>query len=115
MPSEKTGTTPPLASRPASGAALRLDEALAAAPVLRRLGERMGQSSACLEAVRPLLPPGLRPAVQAGPIEDGVWCLIVPTPAAAGKIRQMLPLLLERLQSVPLPVCAIRLATRRER
>lgn len=94
---------------------MRLDEALAAAPALRQLSERLGQSSACLDVVRPLLPEGLRSLVQAGPIEDGVWCLLVPTPAAAAKIRQLQPILLEHLQSARLPVRTIRLATRRNR
>ena len=102
--------------RPAPACGARaLGEALADAPVLRELGTRIAQSSACLDLVRPLLPASLRPLVRAGPIGDGVWCLLVPGPAAAAKIRQLLPALLERLAAAGQPVQTIRLSVPRRR
>ena len=35
-----------------------------------------------------LIPPAMRPAVQAGPAEGDVWCLLVKGSAAAAKLRQ---------------------------
>lgn len=46
-----------------------------------------------------LIPPELRPAVQAGPVEGGTWCLLVQGSAAAAKLRQLVPLLQTRLKS----------------
>lgn len=83
--------------------------------MLRELGARIDQSAACLERVRPLLPAQLQPLVRAGPIEDGVWCLLVPGPAAAAKIRQLLPTLVQHLGTARLGVHTIRLSVPRGR
>ncbi|HMN19878.1 MAG TPA: DciA family protein [Ottowia sp.] len=99
--------------RPAS--AVPLGQALAQAPVLRELGARISQSADCLEQVRPLLPASLRTLVRPGPIEDGVWCLLVPGPAAAAKIRQLLPALVQQLAAAGLGVHTIRLSVPRNR
>lgn len=115
-PTDAPAPPPAPRQRPApSTGSVALDRALANAPVLRELGARLGQSSACLELVRPLLPAGLRSLVRAGPIGDGEWCLLVPGPAAAAKIRQMLPTLVDHLTAAGQPVRSIRLSVPRQR
>lgn len=76
---------------------------------LARLMALARESAERLEAVRPLLPPGLRPLVQAGPIEDSTWCLLVSGNAAAAKLRQLLPLLQSHLADRGWQVTAIRI------
>lgn len=76
---------------------------------LARLLALARESAERLEAVRPLLPPGLGPLVQAGPIEDSTWCLLVSGNAAAAKLRQLLPLLQAHLADRGWQVTAIRL------
>lgn len=85
-----------------------MHQALQRSEVLQQLGERIHQSSARLHAVRHCLPPSLRTQVRAGPIEDQVWCLLVPNSAAAAKLRQLLPTLLEQLATTGLAVRVIR-------
>jgi hypothetical protein len=46
-----------------------------------------------MDAVRPLLPPGLAPFVKPGPVDDSGWTLFATGPAVAAKLRQMRPLL----------------------
>ena len=61
------------------------------------------------EAIRSLLPAPLRSAVQAGPIEEGHWCLLVSSNAVAAKLRQFIPSLQMHLESKGLPVTGIRI------
>lgn len=58
---------------------------------LARLLQRARESRARLEAISPLLPPGLREAVRAGPLDDDGWMLLAAHGSAAAKLRQMLP------------------------
>lgn len=92
---------------------LTIVQALEQAPGLQQLRVQLAQSSACLKAVQPLLPPGLRQSVQAGPIDEQSWCLLVSHQAAAAKIRQLLPALVQALQQAQLPVHHIRIRVRR--
>ncbi|MDP1888161.1 DciA family protein, partial [Polaromonas sp.] len=62
-----------------------------------------------LKAVESLIPEALRPAIQAGPIEDGTWCLLVNSNAAAAKLRLLLPLIQSRLIDKGWKVTSIRL------
>lgn len=78
-------------------------------PTLARLGELARESSKRLRAIAPLLPAGLRDAVQAGPIDGQQWCLIVDNNAVAAKIRQLLPALQAHLRSGGCEVTSIRL------
>ena len=78
-------------------------------PTLARLVDLSAQTSACLRCITSLLPPGLRPGVQAGPLEGQVWCLLVDSTAIAAKLRQLQPLLLERLAREGHDITAIRL------
>lgn len=78
-------------------------------PTLARLIELTGDSVARLKAVESLIPPSLRHAVKAGPIEGPVWCLILDNNAAAAKIRQLLPSLESHLRTKGWDVTSIRL------
>jgi hypothetical protein len=51
----------------------------------------------------------LRASVQAGPIEEGSWCLLVSSNAVAAKLRQLTPALLAHLNHKGLAVLAIRI------
>ena len=81
-------------------------------PTLARLVDLSAQTSACLRCITSLLPPGLRSGVQAGPLEGQVWCLLVDSTAIAAKLRQLQPLLLERLAREGHDITAIRLKVR---
>ncbi len=81
-------------------------------PTLARLVDLSAQSCACLRCITSLLPPGLRSGVQAGPLEGQVWCLLVDSTAIAAKLRQLQPLLLERLAREGHDITAIRLKVR---
>ena len=76
---------------------------------LARLSDLAADSARRLQAIAPLLPPTLRGALRAGPIEDGSWCLLVSSNAVAAKLRQQLPALLAHLRSQRWEVTAIRL------
>lgn len=93
--------------------AIAIDRAVAQAPLLQQLVERGRQSAARLAVIRPLLPPGLRDAVDASALDGDSWCLLVPHHAAAAKLRQLLPLLQDTLQQAGYPVARIRIKIRR--
>ena len=82
-----------------------VEQAVSAAPSLARLASLARESGDRLAAILPLVPAGLRP----GPIEDGVWCLLVPNNAAAAKLRQLAPALQAHLRSGGWQVTSIRL------
>jgi hypothetical protein len=89
--------------------AVPLQQAARESPVLARLAELGQESLARLRAVEPMIPPGIRSGLQAGPIEGGSWCLIVNGNAAAAKLRQMLPALTAHLRSRGHDVQSIRI------
>lgn len=89
--------------------AIPLHQAAGESPALARLVDRVQASSQRLAAIRNLLPAALRASVQAGPIEDGQWCLLVSSNAVAAKLRQLLPSLQLHLQASDLPVVGIRI------
>ena len=70
---------------------------------------RVRDSSDRLAAIRSLLPAPLRASIQAGPIVDGSWCLLVSSNAVAAKLRQLLPALQAHLKSKELDVTSIRI------
>jgi hypothetical protein len=72
------------------------------------LSELIRASSDRLQTIRTLLPAPLRASVQAGPIEDGCWCLLVSSNAVAAKLRQLVPALQAHLSQKGLPVTSIR-------
>jgi hypothetical protein len=77
--------------------AVTLQEAVQASPTLGRLAALCRESSDQLQAVLPLIPPAMRAAVQAGPIEGETWFLLVHGANSAAKLRQLLPLMRLRL------------------
>lgn len=84
-------------------------QASRASPGLSRLLDLARESGERLREAETLIPPLLRPSVQAGPIEGQVWCLLVDTPSAAAKLRQLLPALQAHLRTRGRDVETIRL------
>ena len=78
-------------------------------PTLARLAELSRDSVARLNALDGLIPKALRPAIQAGPIDGDVWCLLLDNNAVAAKVRQLLPALLAHLRVKGWEVNSIRL------
>lgn len=86
-----------------------LQQAAEESPTLAALASLARESARRLEAVQSLIPPPLRTAVRAGPIEGTDWCLLVKGNAAAAKLRQLLPVLAGRLREQGWAVDTIRL------
>lgn len=80
-----TASSHPPPGSQAVGAALARHGTLAA------LLQRVRDSRARLAAVQPVLPPGLRDAVGAGPLDDSSWILLAKNAPAAAKLRQCVP------------------------
>ncbi len=89
--------------------AVTFGQAVENSPSLARLTGLVQESNNRLKAIESLIPVALRPAIQAGPIEDGAWCLLVSSNAAAAKVRQLLPLIQSRLIDKGWKVTSIRL------
>jgi hypothetical protein len=84
-------------------------QAIAESNTLSNLLARMDQSKLCLEQILKRIPLGLHTSLEAGPLSDGVWCLLVHNASAVAKLKQLEPLMLGALQAAKLPVTAIRL------
>ena len=89
--------------------ALSIHQAAENAPSLARLTELVQESNDRLKAIESLLPAALRPAIKAGPIDGESWCLLVSGNAAAAKVRQLIPLIQDRLRNKGWKVTSIRL------
>jgi len=85
-----------------------VQQAAEESPVLARLTSLARESTQRLEAIAPLFPAGLLACVKPGPIEGPAWCLLVDGNAAAAKLRQLLPLLLNSLRERGWEVTSIR-------
>ncbi|MDP4300909.1 hypothetical protein [Leptothrix discophora] len=68
-------------------------QALAHCEPLLNLQRRLAEADARMQAIRPLLPPGMLVSVSSGPTEtDGSgWTLLAANPGVAAKLRQLLP------------------------
>ncbi|HWP11818.1 MAG TPA: hypothetical protein VNN06_08355 [Ramlibacter sp.] len=86
-----------------------LQQAAEDSPTLARLAQLARDSGERLEAVELLIPAPLRSTVRAGPIEGPTWCLLVDSNAAAAKLRQVVPALLNRLRDRGWQITSIRL------
>ena len=83
-------------------------------PGLAKLMALQKESKDRLQAIEPLIPDALRPNVQCGPIEEGVWCLLLSNNTTAAKLRQLLPAFEAHLRVNKLEVKSIRLKVRRQ-
>jgi len=88
---------------------ITLQQAAEGSPTLARLAQLARDSGERLEAVEFLIPPPLRAAIKPGPIEGASWCLLVDSNAAAAKLRQVVPALLNRLRDRGWQITSIRL------
>lgn len=70
---------------------------------------RLQRSQACLQAVLPTLPPGLRPHLLAGPWDDQGWTLLTRQAAALTKLRHLKPHMERALQQAGLSVPELRI------
>ena len=86
-----------------------LQQAVQESPTFALLASRVRESSERLQAILSLLPAPLRASVQAGPIEEGAWCLLVSSNAVAAKLRQLVPALQAHLRQKEMPVTTIRI------
>ena len=89
--------------------AMTVHEAVQNSQALGRLAVLIEESSARLKAIESLIPQPLRPFIKAGPIDGDAWCLLVSSNAAAAKLRQLVPLMLEHLVNKGWKVTSIRL------
>ena len=78
------------------------------APTLARLTQLARESGERLRAIESSIPAPLRAAIRPGPIEGTTWCLLVDSNAAAAKLRQLLPVLQRKLNSLGYEVTSIR-------
>ena len=85
-----------------------LQQAAQDSPTLARLSQLARESGEQLQAVESLIPLALRPAIKPGPIDGPSWCLLVDSSAAAAKLRQVLPALLNRLRDRGSQITSIR-------
>lgn len=88
---------------------LSLEQAVDAAPSLAALQQRIRDSQRYLDLVQHLLPASMRPHIQAGPVQDTEWCLLVASAAASTKLRQLVPALQRVLTQNGAQVSAIRI------
>lgn len=89
-----------------------LQQAVNASPALAQVAERVRLSQRMLEVVRPHLPPALRQQVQAGPVEEHSWCLLVSNPAVGTKLKQLTPALLAALRNDGQTITQLRIKVR---
>jgi Dna[CI] antecedent, DciA len=88
---------------------LSIAQAARGSVTLAQLADLAEDSARRLQAITPLLPPALRSALKAGPIEGSSWCLLVSSNAVAAKLRQQIPALVAHLRSKGWEIATIRL------
>jgi hypothetical protein len=86
-----------------------LSDALDASPAMRHLSALVNQSNKRLNSISHLLPKHAKGSIQAGPINDEEWSLLVANAALSAKLRQMLPDLEQELLSCGWPARKIRI------
>jgi hypothetical protein len=88
---------PPGPRTPVPRLSVPLAQALAESPGLGGLLARVRESERRLAAARAALPGTLAAQLNAGPLDDTGWTLLVRSGAAAAKLRQCLPAMQARL------------------
>lgn len=78
-------------------------------PTLARLSQIARESVERFKAIESSIPAALRPCIRPGPIEGTTWCLLVDSNSAAAKLRQLAPVLQQKLSSLGWEVSVIRL------
>jgi hypothetical protein len=86
------------------GRAMSVTQAALGSGVLGPLVRQAQSAQACLAELRSVLPASLLGQVQSGPIQEGVWTLLVGHSAAAAKIRQWVPALQAHVRTRGWPV-----------
>jgi hypothetical protein len=91
--------------------AISAAEALENSVALGQVAKRIAASNHYFAAVKAHLPPALRAAVRAGPLDDKSWCLLVTSSATAAKLKQLLPLLKLQLslQNIEVPLIRVKI------
>jgi hypothetical protein len=84
-------------------------QAITESNTLSQLLARMDQSQNCLKLILERIPLGLHTSVQAGPLTDESWCLLVSNASAVAKLKQLIPMMLAAIQGQGFPVQDIRL------
>jgi hypothetical protein len=87
---------------------LRIEQVLRHSAPLARLRERIDDSKARFEAIRPCLPAALAAHVRPGPVDDTGWSLLAANASVAAKLRQLQPRLEAAVQERGWQVSAIR-------
>jgi len=95
--------------------ALSLLQASQANPTLSRLLAQQHDAELRLQAILPLIPEPLREFVHHGPLEDGIWSLLLSNNTCAAKLRQLIPAFEACLRVKGLPVTSIRLKVSRKK
>lgn len=88
-----------MSSRSDPSSTLKLAAALDRSEPLALLLRRLHESRQRFDAVAGELPPPLRDDIRPGPMDGNQWTLLAAHNAAAAKLRQLLPLLQQRLQA----------------
>lgn len=78
-------------------------------PTLARLSQLVRESGERFKAIESSIPPALRASIRPGPIEGTTWCLLVDSSSAAAKLRQLVPVLQQKLSNRGWEVSVIRL------
>jgi hypothetical protein len=92
-----------------------MDTALRNNETLGSLMQRLQASTQRMACIAPLLPPALLTTVQAGPLDEDGWSLLVSNAASAAKLRQLLPELAAELVAQGWPELPIRLRVQARR
>lgn len=79
--------------------AIPVVQAMQNAPGLAGLAQLAKHSAECLRLVTPLIPASMLSGVQAGPLDEGQWCLLAANSSVAAKLRQLSPALAAHLRT----------------
>lgn len=96
-----------------NGAMYTVNQAVQASPVLASMFERVALSQSLFSLVLPHVPKPLHAQMAAGPVDEGVWCILISNPAVATKLRHLRPNLLAAVQAAGHPITDIRLKIRK--